>query len=106
MKAAFFNSPLLLVAGQCYLHKEYNEYIILSKVNRGLVTFEGNGFRGVMDGYDFIEKFPPVDPTDIPFDEVQNLLNRCPETVEEAITGFITEFEFDEKEEQEEDLMS
>lgn len=97
--ATYINSALQIAAGQTYLHKEQNEYVIVTKVTRGHVTYQGLGFRGMMDPYDFIEQFPPVDPTDIEFDEVQALLALCPEDVEEATVGFISEFEFDDDEE-------
>jgi len=90
---AFLNAPLLIVAGQCYLHKGQNEYVIITKFNRGQVQYVGKGFRGCMDGYEFIEQFPPVDPLDIDPDEIQDLLSMCPEDVLEATTGFISEFD-------------
>lgn len=97
--STYINSALLIAAGQTYLHQEMNEYVIVTKVTRGHVTYEGIGFRGMMDPYDFIEQFPPVDPTDIDFDEVQALLQLCPESVEEATVGFICEnVDFDEEE--------
>lgn len=83
------NDRLDIQPGQTYLHVESNEYVIVSKVRGGHLTFEGLGFRGMMDPYDFIEFFPPVDPTDIDADEIQQLLSKCPEDVLEATVGFI-----------------
>lgn len=83
------NSPVLIKAGMTFLHLGYNEYIIVTKVTRGHITYEGAGFKGMMDPYDFMEKYPAVDPTDIDSDEIQALLSKCPEDVLEATTGFI-----------------
>lgn len=55
----------IIVPGQVYLHGGYNEYLVVTKVNRTDVGFSGPGFSGQHDAELFLERFGPVDPTDL-----------------------------------------
>lgn len=70
-------APLIAV-GQIYLNEKLNEYIIVTKNNRGHIAYQGNGFRGQMIDEDFIEVFPPVDPSDVIEEELNMLISYCP----------------------------
>ena len=76
--------------GQIYLHEGLNEYLIVTKNNRGEVYFEGNGFRGHAEDVSFIERFPAVDPADVDDVEIEYLLTMCPPGTE-ATVGFVEE---------------
>jgi len=82
-------SPLIQV-GQLYLNEYLNEYLIVTKNNRGQISYEGPGFRGSCEDVDFIEKFPAVNPEDVDEVEVKDLLFHCPPGTE-ASTGFVDE---------------
>lgn len=82
-------APLIRI-GQLFLNEQLNEYLIITKNNRGQISYEGNGFRGSCEDVDFIEKFPAVNPEDVDLVEVEYLLTFCPEgTV--ATVGFVGE---------------
>ena len=55
----------LITIGQIYLHPTYNEYMVVTKYNRGDVNFSGPGFSGKCWVEAFLQKFQPVDPADI-----------------------------------------
>jgi hypothetical protein len=55
----------IIIAGQVYLHPEQNEYLVVTKANRGDIRFKGPGFSGVHDVELFLERFGPVDPADL-----------------------------------------
>lgn len=80
----------LIHAGQVFLHEGLNEYIIVTKNDRGQIAYQGDGFRGNLEDYDFLEKFPAVDPADIDDVEVEFLLSYCPPGTEASI-GYIGE---------------
>lgn len=82
--------PPLILAGQVYLNDELNEYLIVTKSNRGQINYRGNGFCGQFEDHEFIEKFEPVNPVDIDEDELKDLLFMCPDGTEAKI-GFIME---------------
>lgn len=82
-------SPLIQ-AGQFFLHEGLNEYLIVTKNDRGQITYQGNGFRGSLEDVDFLEKFPAVDPADVDEVEVDLLLSFCPPGTEASV-GFIGE---------------
>lgn len=82
-------SPLIQV-GQLFLNENLNEYLIVTKNNRGQIFYEGPGFRGQAEDYAFIEKFPAVNPEDIDQEELGHLLFFCPPGTQ-ASTGFVDE---------------
>jgi hypothetical protein len=82
-------SPIIL-AGQLYLDEEKNCYIIVTRNNGGSVSYAGPGFRGMLDDEIFIDRFPPVDPSDVSVDEISGLLSLCVPGTEVKV-GFIRE---------------
>lgn len=82
-------APIIL-AGQIYLQEELNEYLIVTKNARGQVTYAGIGFVGHAEDQSFIERFNPVDPTDVDPAEVEQLLTLCPLNTK-ASTGYISD---------------
>ena len=56
-------TPIISV-GQVYLHPA-NEYLVVTKVNRGDIGFQGPGFTGMHEVELFLERFGPVDPADL-----------------------------------------
>lgn len=63
----------IIVAGQVYLHGELNEYLVVTKSTRGDIQFKGLGFGGMNDVDMFLERFGPVDPTDLTEEEAADL---------------------------------
>lgn len=55
----------IVVPGQVYLHTDYNDYLVVTKVNRGEITFKGPGFGGINELEMFLTRFGPVDPLDL-----------------------------------------
>lgn len=82
-------SPLIQV-GQIYLHAGLNEYLIVTHNNRGQISYEGVGFKGQAEDLTFIERFGPVDPSDVDENELLDLLSFCPVNTE-ALIGYVTE---------------
>jgi hypothetical protein len=80
-------SPLILV-GQIYLNTEVQEYLVVTNNNRGQISYEGVGFKGQAEDLTFIERFGPVDPTDVDADELTELLAFCPSGTE-ALVGYV-----------------
>ena len=78
-------APLIL-AGQLYLNADLNEYLIVTSNNRGQVAYSGAGFSGQAEDVTFLERFQPVDPADVEYNELTRLLHLCqPGTV--VLTG-------------------
>lgn len=86
-------APLILT-GQVYLNEDLNEYLIVTKNNRGQVSYEGVGFTGQAEDEAFIDCFKPVDPTDVEPDELLELLSLCPAGTEPKV-GYIMDYETD-----------
>ncbi len=63
--------------GQVYLDEPKNEYVIVTKSDRGRIFYAGSGFNGIREDEIFIEKFLPVDPADLEQDELRQLLALC-----------------------------
>lgn len=84
------NRAPLIKAGQVYLNEGLNEYLIVTRNNQGQVSYAGPGFRGSLEDFDFIDKFPAVDPVDIPPDELAELVAHC-DIGTPASIGFISE---------------
>ena len=82
--------PPLIVTGQIYLNEALNEYIIVTKNNRGQISYAGNGFMGRQIDEDFIDAFPPVDPEDVSPEELNMLISFCPSGTVPRV-GFIKE---------------
>jgi len=78
----------MILAGQLYLHEQLNEYMIVTGTARGQVKYAGKGFNGHSEDQSFIERFKPVDPTDVEPQEIFELLELCPVGTQARI-GFI-----------------
>ena len=61
-------TPIIAV-GQVYLHPGHNEYLVVTKSNRGDIGFKGPGFYGLHELDTFLERFGPVDPEDLTREE-------------------------------------
>jgi uncharacterized Fe-S cluster protein YjdI len=84
------NRAPLIQVGQLFLNEGLNEYLIVTRNNQGQVSYAGAGFRGSLEDFDFIDKFPAVDPADVDPAELEELLSFCPPgTI--ASVGFIGE---------------
>ena len=94
------NKSPLIQTGQVYLHETLDEYLIVTRNNSGLVTYCGDGFKGSLDDFSFIDRFPPVDPEDVCPVELQGLLSFCPDGTSPKI-GYIIDEECDDDEEDE-----
>lgn len=66
-------TPIIIV-GQVYLHLNLNEYVVVTKSTRGDIQFKGNGFGGMNEAELFLERFGPVDPSDLDETETAQLL--------------------------------
>jgi len=80
----------MIAVGQLFLNAILNEYMIITKNERGQVTYAGSGFKGHAEDHSFIERFNPVNPNDVDAFEISDLLSMCP-TGTKASTGFILE---------------
>lgn len=78
----------IITTGQLYLNAEVNEYLIVVKNNGGDISYKGRGFKGCAEDQTFIERFDPVDPTDVDQIDLDFLLSFCPVGTQ-AQTGFI-----------------
>lgn len=76
--------------GQIYLDELKNEYLIVTKTDRGRISYAGPGFNGIREDETFIEKFLPVDPADLEANEILQLLAFCQDGVT-AKVGLIME---------------
>ena len=65
-----------------------DEYQIVIKNNLGQITYSGVGFTGQSEDVLFIERFKPVNPSDIDNIELANLLSLCPAGTKASI-GYI-----------------
>lgn len=65
----------IIVVGQVYLHSDpkVNEYVVVTKSNRGDIHFRGPGFNGRNDVELFLQRFGPVDPADLDAEETAQL---------------------------------
>jgi hypothetical protein len=82
-------APMIL-AGQIFLSEELNEYLIVTKATRGQISYAGLGFKGHSEDQTFVERFKPVDPTDVDSVELASLLANCAAGTR-ASTGFISQ---------------
>lgn len=64
----------IVVPGQVYLHT-INEYIVVTKANKGEITFRGPGISGMSQVECFLSKFAPVNPEDLTVTEAGALVN-------------------------------
>jgi hypothetical protein len=67
------NRNPIVLPGQVYLHSDVNEYVVVTKSNQGHIQFAGKGIIGVHDIELFLERFGPVDPTDLTSEEKTDL---------------------------------
>lgn len=65
----------IIILGQVYLHSEYNEYIVVTKANRGNISYAGPDFKGMNEVELFLERFGPVNPVDLSVEEQSLLLD-------------------------------
>jgi len=84
------NRTPLIEVGQIYLNEGLNEYLIVTKNARGQIWYEGAGFRGQLEDFDFTEKFPAVDPEDVDPIEIEFLLSLCPPGTKASV-GYVGE---------------
>lgn len=82
------NHTPIILAGQIYLNDQINDYLIVTKSYRGQISYSGSGFKGNAEVESFLERFQPVDPTDVDQAELETLLSFCPAGTT-ASTGFI-----------------
>lgn len=80
-------APVITV-GQLYLNEPLNEYLIVTKNNRGQVHYSGKNFKGHSEDQSFVERFKPVDPIDVDHNELQELLKLAPPNTT-ARTGLV-----------------
>lgn len=80
--------PVIILPGQLFLDEEKNSYLIVTKRNGETVTYEGSGFKGMLEDEVFLDRFLPVDPADVSVDEIAGLLEMCP-TGTSVKVGFI-----------------
>lgn len=80
----------IIVIGQVYLHTELNEYLVVTKSTRGEIFFSGNGFSGRNEVERFLERFGPVDPSDLEDQEAQALLALIQTPNPKLSTGWVT----------------
>ena len=83
-----FKNPIISI-GQLYLNETLNEYIVVTKNDRGYISYAGNSCRGKLEGENFIEVFPPVDPIDLSDSEKDILLQLSTSGVELKI-GYLS----------------
>lgn len=88
-------APLIL-EGQVYYDEGKNAYLVVTKKQGETITYVGQAapgllsFRGMLEDERFIERFQPVDPSDLTVLEKEELLGFCrPNTT--LKTGFIKE---------------
>ncbi len=78
----------IIIPGQVYLNDEINEYLVVTKTNRGDISFCGNGFSGRHDYERFLERFGPVNPEDLTSSE-ETQLKSCIEDTVKLSTGWV-----------------
>jgi len=80
--------PIIVLPGQLYYDETKNEYLIVSRHQGDTTSYEGRGFRGMLETDEFLERFQPVDPADLEQEELDELVNLCRVPVTPKI-GFI-----------------
>jgi hypothetical protein len=85
----------IIVPGQVFLHP-LNEYIVVTKANRGDISFKGAGITGMHEAELFLQRFGPVDPADLSAEEQRALAEF---TNKPLCTGWVVQDgDFDEEE--------
>ena len=84
----------IISVGQVYLHAELNEYLVVTKANRGNISFAGTGFNGMNEVDTFLERFGPVSPDDLDHQETSTL--KILVGNQELLTGWIEREEDEE----------
>ena len=82
------SKPIIILPGQLYYDETKNEYLIISRHQGDTTSYEGHGFRGMLETDEFLERFQPVDPADLEQEELDELVNLCRVPVVPKI-GFI-----------------
>ena len=65
----------IVLPGQVYYHEQLNEYLVVTRANRGDISYSGPGFRGNMEVETFLSTFQPVDVDDLEEGEALTLVN-------------------------------
>jgi hypothetical protein len=82
------STPVIILAGQLYLDEEKNTYLIVTKTKGEVISYQAPGFKGQLEVEVFLDRFLPVDPTDVSVDEISGLLEFCQPGIH-ARVGFI-----------------
>ncbi len=69
--------PVIILAGQVYFDDDKNDYLVVKRKIGEVVSYEGRGFRGMLEDEIFLQKFQPVDPEDLTDAEALYLSNLC-----------------------------
>lgn len=83
-------APPIILGGQLYLDTRKNAYLIVTKTRAGTISYSGIGFKGMLEDEQFILRFLPVDPADVANDELDGLIDLCPDGTQPRI-GFFRE---------------
>lgn len=78
----------IILEGQMYYDEEKNDYLVVTKKNGESITYQGQGFKGMLEDEIFVSKFQPVDPLDLTKTESAYFKDLCNN---ELKTGFIQE---------------
>lgn len=80
----------MITVGQVYFNEDADDYLVVTKNERGQVQYIGHGFFGHSEDQSFIERFKPVDPEDLTASERLTLISLAPQGTK-LQTGFILE---------------
>jgi hypothetical protein len=70
-------NPIVL-PGQVFLHTALNEYVVVTDVKRGDISYKGLGLSGHNEIDLFLERFGPVNPVDLTEKEYTDLATLTP----------------------------
>ena len=83
---------LIIQPGQVYINNDINEYLVVTKSERGHISYVGKNFKGMQEAEDFIMRFKPVDPKLLSREEFSQLQNMSAHVLK---VGFIAKFSSD-----------
>lgn len=55
----------IVLPGQVYLHRELEDYLVVTRATRGEIVYRGPAASGRRDIREFLQSFDPVDPVDL-----------------------------------------
>ncbi len=84
------NRTPIIAEGQLFLNEYLNEYLIVTLSRHGQISYAGSKFKGHMEVESFLNRFKPVDPSDVEDSELTTLLSFCRAGVN-ASTGYVIE---------------